>query len=80
LPQAETLEHLLDHVAFVNEGDDAHFTLAGGADEGIGLPLFDKIHHRKNNVKLKLQKIRTFSGRRKNPWGFVETFQEYSSR
>jgi hypothetical protein len=43
LPQPETLEHFLDHVTFVDEGDDPHLALAVRADKGIGLPyLFDE--------------------------------------
>jgi hypothetical protein len=37
LPEAQALEHLLDHVAFVDEGHDPHLALTGRADEGIGL-------------------------------------------
>ena len=44
LPQAQTFEHLHDHVAFVDEGDNPHLALAGGADHGISLPdLLDEI-------------------------------------
>jgi hypothetical protein len=40
LPEAQALEHLLDHVAFVDEGHDPHLALTGRADEGIGFPDF----------------------------------------
>ena len=33
----KAFEVLLDDVLFIDEGDHAHFTLAGGANEGIGL-------------------------------------------
>jgi hypothetical protein len=44
LPQSETFEHLLDHLAFVDKGHDLHLALAVGADHGIRLPdPFDEI-------------------------------------
>ncbi|MDT9313746.1 hypothetical protein, partial [Limnospira sp. Paracas R14] len=42
----QAFEHLLNLVPLVNEGYDAHFTQAVGADEGIGFPdFFDEIPH-----------------------------------
>jgi hypothetical protein len=40
LPQTEAFEHLLYHVAFVDQRYNPHLALAGGADHGIGLPDF----------------------------------------
>ncbi|MDT9313816.1 hypothetical protein, partial [Limnospira sp. Paracas R14] len=44
LPEAQAIEHLLDHVAFIDEGHNTHLALAGRADHGIGfLNLLDEI-------------------------------------
>mgnify|MGYP001044445828 CR=1 FL=1 len=36
LPETQAFEHLLNHVTLVDEGDNPHLALTGGADEGTG--------------------------------------------